>query len=94
MLGWHVESAVIAASFASWPVIAQILTKVTLALPFTFHSLNGIRHLVWDTASMVRFGRGRGVVDDGLIGDTDHEQEGCAEWMGKLGKLPGIWMVC
>lgn len=54
MLGWHVESAVIAASFASWPVIAQILTKVTLALPFTFHSLNGIRHLVWDTASMVR----------------------------------------
>lgn len=53
-LGWHVESAVLAASFAAWPVFLQILTKLTIALPFTYHSMNGIRHLIWDTTSMIR----------------------------------------
>ncbi|EME43696.1 hypothetical protein DOTSEDRAFT_72898 [Dothistroma septosporum NZE10] len=52
-LGWHVETQVLAASFAAWPVVLQVLTKVAVALPFTFHSFNGIRHLVWDTASMI-----------------------------------------
>jgi succinate dehydrogenase (ubiquinone) cytochrome b560 subunit len=30
------------------PVIAKVATKLFFALPFTFHSFNGIRHLVWD----------------------------------------------
>lgn len=47
-LGWHLESASIAAAFAAWPVAAKVLTKALIAWPFTFHSLNGIRHLVWD----------------------------------------------
>lgn len=47
-LGLHLESAVIAASVAAWPVAAKVLLKTTLALPFTFHSLNGLRHLTWD----------------------------------------------
>jgi succinate dehydrogenase (ubiquinone) cytochrome b560 subunit len=42
------ESAVVAASFAAWPIAAKLLLKTTLALPFTFHSLNGLRHLTWD----------------------------------------------
>ena len=37
-----------AAAFASWPVIAKVATKFAIALPFTFHSINGVRHLVWD----------------------------------------------
>ncbi|EME82143.1 uncharacterized protein MYCFIDRAFT_72469 [Pseudocercospora fijiensis CIRAD86] len=53
VLGWHVESAVLAASFAAWPAFLQVLTKFTLAMPFTFHCFNGLRHLVWDTASMI-----------------------------------------
>lgn len=36
-LGWHVETQVLAASFAAWPVVLQVLTKVAVALPFTFH---------------------------------------------------------
>lgn len=52
-LGWHVESAVLAASFAAWPVLLQVATKFTLAWPFMFHSFNGLRHLTWDTASMI-----------------------------------------
>jgi succinate dehydrogenase (ubiquinone) cytochrome b560 subunit len=52
MLGLHLESAVIAASFASWPIAAKIATKSLLASPFVFHSVNGLRHLAWD------FGKG------------------------------------
>ena len=50
-LGWHLESASIAAAFASWPLIAKIGVKSFFAFPFTFHSLNSLRHLVWDTGS-------------------------------------------
>ena len=52
-VGWHLESAVMAASFAAWPVALKVFTKMLVALPFTFHCLNGVRHLVWDTASMI-----------------------------------------
>ncbi|KAM3417869.1 hypothetical protein BST61_g6089 [Cercospora zeina] len=52
-LGWHVETAVLAASFAAWPVLAQVAAKFTVAWPFAFHCFNGVRHLVWDTASMI-----------------------------------------
>ena len=51
--GWHLESAVLAASFAKWPAFLQFSTKALVAWPFTYHSFNGIRHLVWDTASMI-----------------------------------------
>jgi succinate dehydrogenase (ubiquinone) cytochrome b560 subunit len=52
-LGWHMESAALAASFGAWPVLLQVLTKTVLALPVTFHSINGVRHLIWDTAKMI-----------------------------------------
>ncbi|KAI9847900.1 MAG: hypothetical protein M1837_001417 [Sclerophora amabilis] len=51
LLGWHLESASIAAAFGAWPVAAKVAVKMGVALPFTFHSFNGIRHLVWDTGS-------------------------------------------
>lgn len=38
-----------AAAFGAWPVAAKLLTKSLVALPFTFHSFNGIRHFVWDS---------------------------------------------
>jgi succinate dehydrogenase (ubiquinone) cytochrome b560 subunit len=38
-----------AATFGALPLVAKVLLKTTLALPFTYHSFNGIRHLVWDT---------------------------------------------
>ncbi len=37
-----------AAAFGAWPVAVKVLTKMTVAFPFMFHSLNGVRHLVWD----------------------------------------------
>ncbi|KAL8997749.1 MAG: hypothetical protein Q9169_003078 [Polycauliona sp. 2 TL-2023] len=49
LLGWHLESSTIAASFAELPTAVKLLLKFGVALPFTYHSWNGIRHLVWDT---------------------------------------------
>ncbi|MCJ1302160.1 hypothetical protein MMC08_004963 [Hypocenomyce scalaris] len=49
LMGWHLESASLAAAFGAWPVAAKVATKFAVALPFTYHSLNGVRHLAWDT---------------------------------------------
>lgn len=38
-----------AAAFGAWPVALKVAAKLTVALPFTYHGLNGVRHLVWDT---------------------------------------------
>ncbi|KAJ9617010.1 hypothetical protein H2200_000731 [Cladophialophora chaetospira] len=51
LFGWHLESASLAAAFASWPIIAKVLVKASVAFPFTYHSFNGLRHLVWDTGA-------------------------------------------
>ncbi|KAJ9206334.1 hypothetical protein DTO166G4_1268 [Paecilomyces variotii] len=48
LLGWHLESTSIAAAFGALPVAAKFLAKYIVAFPFTLHSFNGIRHLVWD----------------------------------------------
>lgn len=53
LLGVQMGSAALAAGFAKWPVVLQVLAKVTAALPFTFHSFNGLRHLAWDTGSLL-----------------------------------------
>lgn len=47
-LGWHIESASMAAAFATWPVALKFLSKYLIAMPFTYHSFNGLRHLAWD----------------------------------------------
>jgi succinate dehydrogenase (ubiquinone) cytochrome b560 subunit len=46
--GWHLESASMAASFGALPLAAKVILKSTLALPFTYHCMNGLRHLMWD----------------------------------------------
>ncbi|KAI9832087.1 MAG: hypothetical protein M1826_002416 [Phylliscum demangeonii] len=48
VFGWHLESASLAASAATLPLAAKAALKFVAALPFTFHSWNGVRHLVWD----------------------------------------------
>ncbi|KAJ5831887.1 cytochrome b560 subunit of succinate dehydrogenase [Penicillium riverlandense] len=49
LFGWHLESASMAATFGALPVAAKILLKTVMALPFTYHCMNGVRHLLWDT---------------------------------------------
>lgn len=54
LFGWHLDSASLAAAFAAWPLAAKVLVKMTLAFPFTFHSLNGVRHLLWDVGAQLQ----------------------------------------
>ncbi|MCJ1393013.1 hypothetical protein MMC18_005885 [Xylographa bjoerkii] len=48
LFGWHLESGAMVAAFGSLPMLAKAGLKFGLALPFTFHSFNGLRHLTWD----------------------------------------------
>ncbi|KAL8858577.1 MAG: hypothetical protein Q9178_004871 [Gyalolechia marmorata] len=76
LFGWHLESSALAASFAELPTAVKLLLKFGVALPFTFHSFNGVRHLVWDSGrefankSVVRTGQvvmGLTIVSSGAL---------------------------
>lgn len=47
------------AAFGALPLAAKIALKTTMALPFTYHSFNGLRHLMWDL--------GRGLSNPAII---------------------------
>jgi succinate dehydrogenase (ubiquinone) cytochrome b560 subunit len=64
LFGWHIDSASMAAAFASWPVVAKVATKFVVAMPFTYHCFNGVRHLVWDMAKQFT---NRQVIRTGLV---------------------------
>ena len=49
LFGWHLDVASMAAAFGSLPVAAKFGIKTAIALPFTYHSFNGLRHLAWDS---------------------------------------------
>jgi len=48
LLGLHIESTALASGFAALPFLVKGAFKFALAFPFTFHFINGIRHLVYD----------------------------------------------
>ncbi|TFB04246.1 Succinate dehydrogenase cytochrome B [Trichoderma ghanense] len=48
LLGFHVESAALASGFAALPFAVKGAIKFGLAFPFTFHFINGIKHLIYD----------------------------------------------
>lgn len=50
LFGWDLSSASVATAFGALPVAAKVGIKFFFALPFTMHCLNGVRHLMWDTA--------------------------------------------
>ncbi|KAK9236599.1 hypothetical protein V1525DRAFT_406545 [Lipomyces kononenkoae] len=51
VFGYSLTSAAIASAFGTLPVALKFGVKLFASLPFTFHSFNGVRHLIWDTAS-------------------------------------------
>lgn len=53
VLGLSISSAGMAAAFAKWPVVLQVMAKMGVAAPFWFHNFNGVRHLVWDMGSQL-----------------------------------------
>ncbi|KAI7907972.1 succinate dehydrogenase cytochrome b560 subunit [Cokeromyces recurvatus] len=51
--GATVDTASIISTVAAAPVAAKVVAKTTVAFPFVFHCLNGVRHLVWDATKML-----------------------------------------
>lgn len=45
-MGYNFDSAAVISSVAAMPVAAKVGLKATIAFPFVFHCINGIRHLV------------------------------------------------
>jgi len=52
-IGLQMSSITMATAFGAWPVALKVFTKAMVAWPFTFHCLNGVRHLIWDTTNMI-----------------------------------------
>ncbi|CAG8499380.1 6289_t:CDS:2 [Scutellospora calospora] len=50
-LGLGLNSDALVAEIATLPTSLKLAGKFFLAFPFTFHSFNGVRHLIWDTGS-------------------------------------------
>jgi succinate dehydrogenase (ubiquinone) cytochrome b560 subunit len=48
LVGWHLESASLAAAFGALPFAVKGGLKFLAAWPFTFHAFNGVRHLLFD----------------------------------------------
>ncbi|KAL8631866.1 hypothetical protein Q9189_002446 [Teloschistes chrysophthalmus] len=78
-LGLHLESSALAEAFGGMPGWARGGCKFLLAVPFVFHSVNGVRHLVWDSGR--QFGNKR-VVRSGwvVVGATVVGSVGLAVW--------------
>lgn len=49
--GWHLDVPTMTAAFGALPVAAKFGIKTVIAAPFAFHSINGFRHLIWDSGS-------------------------------------------
>ena len=48
LLGYPFTFADVAATWATAPGFLKVAVKSLIAFPFTFHSFNGLRHLLWD----------------------------------------------
>ena len=59
MLGWHLDSATVAAAFGALPFLAKFSLKTVMTFPFVYHCMNGVRHLMWDL--------GRGITNQQVI---------------------------
>ncbi|KAL8929486.1 MAG: hypothetical protein Q9208_001155 [Pyrenodesmia sp. 3 TL-2023] len=79
LFGWHVESAALAEWFGELPTAVKAGMKFLIALPFTFHSFNGVRHLMWDSGRELA---NKSVVRTGwaVLGLTVVSSVGLAVW--------------
>ncbi|KAL8711442.1 MAG: hypothetical protein Q9220_004100 [cf. Caloplaca sp. 1 TL-2023] len=79
LFGWHLESSTMAASFGELPMVVKGGLKFLVAVPFTFHSFNGVRHLMWDSG---REFANKSVVRSGwvVVGLTVVSSTGLAIW--------------
>jgi len=53
LLGWHLDSASMAAWFSALPILVKLAIKGVYGFSLAFHTVHGIRHLIWDTGAML-----------------------------------------
>lgn len=53
LFGWHLDTASMVEWFGGLSVGSRTAVKSFFALPFVFHVLHGLRHLIWDTGMML-----------------------------------------
>lgn len=59
-LGIHFDTAAMVAAFGSLPVAAKAGLKFLISMPFTWHSFNGVKHLIWDSGRFLsKYGSAR-----------------------------------
>ena len=49
LFGWHLDTPALVSAFGSLPMASKLAAKFAMAFPFTFHGVNGVGHLIWDT---------------------------------------------
>ncbi|KAF1804928.1 succinate dehydrogenase flavoprotein subunit 3 SDH3 [Mucor lusitanicus] len=64
VFGYSVDANTVVSSFGAAPEAVKMSAKAILALPFTFHASNGIRHLVWDAGKCLDI---KGVYNTGYV---------------------------
>lgn len=67
---WAFDAAGLVTVFSSLPVMAKIATKFAVAMPFTYHAFNGMKHLLFDTV--------RGLKDKRMIRNAAWVVLGCS----------------
>jgi len=53
VVGIPLDAGHVVEFFHSWPEWALNVGKVVVALPFSFHTFNGMRHLAWDSGKFL-----------------------------------------
>lgn len=48
-LGFPIDSSFLISTFADLPEAVKLSVKSAVALPVAYHTINGFRHLAWDT---------------------------------------------
>ncbi|CAO3619501.1 unnamed protein product [Mucor fragilis] len=64
VFGYTVDANTVVSSFGAAPEAVKMSAKAILALPFTFHASNGIRHLIWDAGKCLDI---KGVYNTGYV---------------------------
>ncbi|EEP82192.1 predicted protein [Uncinocarpus reesii 1704] len=63
-LGWGLSAASMATAFGALPLAAKVAAKFTIAWPFVFHCLNGVKCVVWSSG---KFLTNQGVKKTGML---------------------------
>ncbi|KAB8067116.1 hypothetical protein BDV29DRAFT_186724 [Aspergillus leporis] len=78
-LGLHLDSTTLITAFGSLTSVAQVVLKFGVAMPFTYHGFNGLKHLMWDQGHFLNKKQG-GRAAQVVLGASISASLGLALW--------------